>query len=60
MNHVELKVRAYKGKFLIPINLPDDLPTDDEIKKLSQEWTELVAIFEENYQILDEHKKISI
>ena len=57
MNFQDLKVRAYKGRYLVPIVLPDDLPVDEEIKKQSSEWNQLVAEFEENYGILDEHKK---
>jgi len=57
MNYQDLKIRAYKGKFLVPIVLPEDLPTDDEIKSLQKLWNELVVQFENDYGILEENKK---
>jgi intraflagellar transport protein 81 len=57
INWQDLKIRAYKGKFLVPIVLPEDLPTDDEIKKLQSEWSELVHQFEADYGTLEENKK---
>ena len=56
-NFEELKKRAYLGKFLVPILVPDEYMVDIEIKNNHNEYLELVEEFKENHKIYEENSK---
>jgi intraflagellar transport protein 81 len=56
-NLPDLKKRAYLAKFLVPITVPPEFLTDDDMRNLFQEYKDLQAEFQVNHQQLEEVQK---
>jgi intraflagellar transport protein 81 len=56
-NFEQLIKRAYLGKFLVPIAVPDEYMADEEVKKSHQDYLALIEEFKENHKIYDEKTK---
>jgi len=52
-----LRKRAYLAKFLVPINIPPEMLTEDDMKNLYQQYKDLQAEFQVNHQQLEEVQK---
>jgi intraflagellar transport protein 81 len=56
-NLPDLRKRGYLAKFLVPINIPPEMLTDDDMKSLFQQYKDLQAEFQVNHQQLEEVQK---
>lgn len=56
-NFEHLIKRAYLGKFLVPILVPEEYMADPEIKQSHIDYMNLIAEFKENHKIYDEKSK---
>lgn len=56
-NFEELKKRAYLGKFLVPIQVPDEYMVDAEIKQNYEDYMSLVGEFKEHHAIYEKNSK---
>lgn len=56
-NFEELKKRAYLGKFLVPILIPDEYMVDLEIKEVQNEYAQLIGEFKENHGTFEAKNK---
>ena len=52
-----MRKRAYLAKFLVPINIPPEMLTEDDMKNLYQQYKDLQAEFQVNHQQLEEVQK---
>jgi len=53
-NLPDLKKRAYLAKFLVPLNIPPEFLSDEDMKNLFQQNKDLQAEFQVNHQQLEE------
>ncbi|KRX08285.1 hypothetical protein PPERSA_01746 [Pseudocohnilembus persalinus] len=56
----ELKKRAYLAKYLVPYQLMEGIPLDEEIKKLMDQYKDLQAEFQVNHKELEAAEKDSM
>lgn len=57
--HSEVKMRAYLGKYLVPIRVKAEYLGDDEIKRLQDQNNELIAEFQEAHFKIEELNKLN-
>lgn len=48
-NFQDLKKRAYLGKFLVPLVVPDEFLADNEMKQINTEYKELIEEFKQTH-----------
>lgn len=58
-NFEHLIKRAYLGKFLVPILVPEEYMADEEVKKSNADYLSLIGEFKENHKIYEEKSKSS-
>jgi intraflagellar transport protein 81 len=58
-NFEHLIKRAYLGKFLVPILVPEEYLADEEIKKSQADYFSLIGEFKENHKVYEDKSKSS-